>query len=71
MKDLLDWNLTQYAVFNKTDNYLLVCGVNFSETFHSEFFMGHGAVFDMKQGRHGRFKKFREKNLNFNFIYLF
>lgn len=48
MKEKLDWILTQYAVFNKTDEYLLVCGVNVSGVFYDEFFMGHGAIFDMK-----------------------
>ena len=50
MKETLGWNLTQYAAFNKTDNYLLVCGVNINGAYYSEFFMGHGAVFDMNNG---------------------
>lgn len=49
LKEMLEWSLTQYAVFNKTDDYLLVCGVNISGPYYSEFFMGHGAIFDMTQ----------------------
>lgn len=50
LKEMLEWSLTQYAVFNKTDDYLLVCGVNINGPYYNEFFMGHGAIFDMTQG---------------------
>lgn len=49
MEDMFNWSLTQYAAFNKTDKYLLVCGVNINGIYYSEFFMGHGVVFDMTQ----------------------
>lgn len=49
LKELLDWTLTQYAAFNQTDEYLLVCGVNITGAFYNEFFMGHGVVFDLTQ----------------------
>jgi hypothetical protein len=49
MEDMFSWSLTQYAAFNKTDKYLLVCGVNINGVYYSEFFMGHAVVFDQSK----------------------